>query len=223
VVVVKVAEAVKLGLEVGQGGGGGLSGQPAFLGLVESFDLALGLRVVRRAILLGDVQGGQEVFEGVLPAAEPRGVDAAVVGQGRGGEPVLVAGGQEGLHDSITGDGRVGGAAQEVSGVVVEPVEDLRVGAVGQAPVGEVRLPALVGLGCLEASVGGAGAFAGFGLDQAGGVQDASDGGGRRCGVTAFGQVPGDREGAGVEAVTDQLQSQFDDELADHGGGRSRV
>lgn len=43
VMVVDVAESVELGLELGQGGGGGLCGEPSFLCLVEPFDLALGL------------------------------------------------------------------------------------------------------------------------------------------------------------------------------------
>ena len=53
--------------------------------------------------------------------------------------------------------GLVGGAGQQVAGVVVEPVQDLDVGAIGEAPVGEVRLPGLVGLGGFEPDVGGAG------------------------------------------------------------------
>ena len=40
----------------------------------------------------------------------------------------------------------IGGAIQQVSGVVVEPVEDLGVGAIGQGPMGEIGLPAFVGL-----------------------------------------------------------------------------
>jgi hypothetical protein len=39
--------------------------------------------------------------------------------------------------------------------VVVEPGEDLDVGAVGEAVVGEVGLPGLVGLFGLESDVGG--------------------------------------------------------------------
>ena len=73
-------------------GGGWLLGEPAFEGLVEAFDLALGLRVVGVAVLLGDAEGGEEVFEGVAAAAEPRGVDAAVIGQGRGWQAVFVDG-----------------------------------------------------------------------------------------------------------------------------------
>lgn len=37
-VVVDVGEAVQLGLQVGEGGRGGLGGEPAFLSLVEAFD-----------------------------------------------------------------------------------------------------------------------------------------------------------------------------------------
>jgi hypothetical protein len=39
-----------------------------------------------------------------------------------------------------------GVAADAEPGVVVEQVEDFHVGAVGQRPVGDVELPALVGL-----------------------------------------------------------------------------
>ena len=62
---------------------------------MEAFDLALGLRVTGVAVLLGDPEDREQVLEGVLPAAEAGGVDAAVVGQGRGGEAVLVGDGEE--------------------------------------------------------------------------------------------------------------------------------
>lgn len=70
--------------------------------------------------------------------------------------------------------------------MVVEPVEDLNIGAVGQGPVGEVGLPALVGLGCDEVVVRGAGPLPGFGDDQAREVQDAPDRGGRWSPVAEF-------------------------------------
>ena len=57
--VVDGAEGVELVLEFGQGGGSGSWGQPAFEGLVESFDLALGLGVVGMTVFLGDAQAGQ--------------------------------------------------------------------------------------------------------------------------------------------------------------------
>jgi len=78
VVVVEVAEAVEVVLEGGQGGCRFLLGEPFLEGLVEPFDLALGLGVAGVAILLGDPQEREEVFEGVLAAAEAGRVDAAV-------------------------------------------------------------------------------------------------------------------------------------------------
>jgi hypothetical protein len=70
VFVVVLAEGVELALQAVQGGSGRLPGQPAFLGLVESLDLALGLGVERLAVLLGDAEGGQQVLECVPAAAE---------------------------------------------------------------------------------------------------------------------------------------------------------
>jgi hypothetical protein len=72
--VIDALEAVELGLQLLQGGGGGLSGEPALQGLVEAFDLALGLRMVGMAVLLGDAQAGEQVLEVVAAAGETRGV-----------------------------------------------------------------------------------------------------------------------------------------------------
>ena len=55
--VVGVAGVVELVLQVGEVFRGGLLGEPFLLGLVESFDLALGLRVAGVAVLLLDAQG----------------------------------------------------------------------------------------------------------------------------------------------------------------------
>lgn len=69
VVVVELLERVELVLEVGEGVGGRLGAEPAFEGLVESFDLALGLWVAGMAVLLGDREVGEQVFEAVTSAA----------------------------------------------------------------------------------------------------------------------------------------------------------
>jgi hypothetical protein len=185
-------------LQVRHSGGGWLLGQPAFLGLVEPFGLALGLGVVRVAVLLGDAQGGEEVPEGVPAAAGTGGVDAPVVGEGRCGQPVGVAGLQERVDDGFAGDRGPGAAAQQVAGVIIKPVDDLRFGSAVQGPVGEVGLPALVRQVGLEAPAGGAGPLAGLGGDQAGGVQDPADRRGRRDVQPGLFQVPGDGDGAGV-------------------------
>ena len=131
--------------------GRGRAGEPAFEGLVEAFDFALGLRVAGVAVLLGDAQGGEEAFEVVAAVGESGGVDRSVVGQGGGGQSVGGGGVGEAGDDVGAGDAAVGGAGQQVSGVIVEPVEDFDVGAVGQGPVGEVGLPGLVGLAGGEA------------------------------------------------------------------------
>jgi hypothetical protein len=57
--VVVLAERVELVLQPGWGAGGWSGGEPALQGLVESFDLALGLWVAGRAVLLLDPEDRQ--------------------------------------------------------------------------------------------------------------------------------------------------------------------
>src|SRR5699024_6901064 len=103
--------------------------------------------------------------------------------------------------DHGAGEGGLCGEMEQVAGVVVEEVQDLHAGGVGEEPVGDVGLPALVGQVGLEADVGALGAFAGLGDDEALAVQDAADGGGGG-GVEAFlGQVRGDGGRPGVCAL----------------------
>lgn len=135
--------------------GFGLVFEPFFEGLVETFNLALGLGVAGTAVLLGDAQGRDEGFEGVASATsagEAGGVDHAVVGERGGGQAVLLRGVQEGIDYDGSGDFGVGGEVEQVAGVVVDEVQDLHAGAPGQGPVGEVGLPHFVGLGGGEAA-----------------------------------------------------------------------
>ena len=157
VVVVVVPEAVELVLQGGEVVRGWLGGEPALEGLVEPLDLPLRLRVEGAAVALLDAEACEELLEAVAGAGDAGGEDAAVVGQGRGGGAVGGDGGGEGLDDGGAGDGLMSGAGQQQPGVVVEPVEDLDVGAVGEAPVGEVGLPELVRLVRLEADYRGRG------------------------------------------------------------------
>jgi hypothetical protein len=63
--VVGEAERVELGLELAQGPGCRLAREPAFQGLVEALDLALGLGVPGRPVLLPDAEPGEQVLEPV--------------------------------------------------------------------------------------------------------------------------------------------------------------
>lgn len=71
---------------------------------------------------------------------------------------------------------------QHAGSVVVEPVQDLDVGAIGDTPVGAVGLPGFVALRRVEPDVGGAGSFAGFKGGQAVAAEDAVDRRGPRAG-----------------------------------------
>ena len=84
-------EGVELGLELGQARDRRPLAEPAFQGLVEALDLALGLRVGRRSVLLTDAEVGEEILEVVAAAGEARGVDRAVVGE-RGFGPAVASG-----------------------------------------------------------------------------------------------------------------------------------
>src|SRR5690554_5828521 len=107
-------------------------------------------------------------------------------------------GGAEGGGDDLGGDRVVGGDREGVAGVVVEPGEDLDVGAVGQAVVGEVGLPGLVGQGGLESDVGGFGALLRLRADQPGSGQVAADGGHCHADAVVVFQVSVVGVGAGV-------------------------
>ena len=58
------------------------------------------------------------------------------------------------VQDDRAGDAPVCGDREGVAGVVVDPAEDFGVGVIGEPPVGEVGLPAFVGLFGGEADVG---------------------------------------------------------------------
>jgi hypothetical protein len=78
------------------------------------------------------------------------GEDRAVVGEHAGGDSPAEKGVLEGVHHVGFGDGAARDTGQGEPGVVVEEVEDLHAGAVGEVPVGGVGLPAFVGLFGLE-------------------------------------------------------------------------
>ena len=80
-----------------------------------------------------------------------------------------------GQHDGAS-DPAVGAHGQGVAGVVVEEVQDFDVGVIGESPVGEVGLPAFVGLFGGKADVGRFGPFVRCRCDESGGGEVAVDG-----------------------------------------------
>ena len=122
-----------------------------------------------------------EAVAAAAAAGEADGVDHAVVGQRGGGDAVLGNGFAEGGEHDRGGDPGVGGDVQGVAGAVVEPADDLDVGAgsavgSGEPVVGEVGLPGLVRHRGFEPDVGGLGSLLRLGDDQPGRGQVAADG-----------------------------------------------
>src|SRR3954468_1084492 len=128
-------------------------------------------------------------------AGEADGVDHPFVSECGGGDAVLTCGfAERGEHDR-GGDAGVCGGVQCVAGVVVEPADDLDVGAgaavwVGEPVVGEVGLPGLVGLLGFEADVGGLGSLGGVRGHLPGPEEDAVDGGPGQRGLVVMLEVP---------------------------------
>ena len=77
----------------------------------------------------------------------------------------------EGVDDDGSGDAAVGGDRDGVTGMVIEPAEDLDVAAVGEPPVREVGLPALVRQVGLEPDVGRARTLLRFDAGETGSAQ----------------------------------------------------
>ncbi|MDT5369480.1 MAG: hypothetical protein QOC62_3911 [Mycobacterium sp.] len=93
----------------------------------------------------GDLQGGAPV------AALFGGEDGAVIGQHAGRCAPVGEGGDEGVDDVWAGRDGSGDTSDGGPGVVVDDVEDFHLAVIGQAPVGGVGLPALIGLFGFEA------------------------------------------------------------------------
>lgn len=122
-----------------------------------------------------------------------------------------------GQHDRAADPGMCGDV-QGVAGVVVEPGQDLGVGAlaghrVGQRVVGEVGLPAFVGQVGLEADVGRAGSLLRGRGDHPGAGQVAGDGGRRDRDGVVVGQVPADGVWSGVQPLGGQVLAQTHDQV----------
>ena len=90
--------------------------------------------------------------------------------------------------------------------MVVDEVQDLDLGAVGQVPLGRIGLPAFVGQRCLETDEGGARLLVRLWGDQAMTTEDAPDWAARgRRWSQARGDVVRDGLGSGVVTGSDEL------------------
>jgi hypothetical protein len=132
---------------------------------------------------------------------------------------------ERGEHDRA-GDPVVGRDEEGVAGAVVEPGQDLAVRAgspvgAGEAVVGEVGLPGLVGHRCLKPDVGRLGLLLRLRDDQAVRVQVSGDRGPADAEVVVMLQVPADGLGASVEPGGGELLAELEDQF--HDVGRDRV
>jgi hypothetical protein len=163
-------------LQAGDRGGRWLGCEPLLLGLLESLDLAAGLRMVGPGVVEADPESAEFDLEGdAAAAAGCAGEDGAVVGEHAGGDSPLHKGMLKGAEDIGAGDAAPHVAAEGAAGVVVEEVENLDVGAVGELPVGGVGLPAFVRLLGREPAPRRPGSLLGLGGDEAAPGQDAPD------------------------------------------------
>ena len=110
----------------------------------------------------------------------------------------------EAAEDGPSGDPPVSRDRQCLAGVVIQPGEDLHMGAGGTRPgrepiVGEVGLPALVGLVGLEANVGRTWFLLGLRGNQARLGQIAADGGARHPDPMVVFKMPPDGVGPGIQ------------------------
>jgi hypothetical protein len=97
--------------------------------------------------------------------------------------------------------------------VVVEPGEDLDVGAIGEAVVSEVGLPGLVGLLGLEADVGGLRFLLRLSGDEPGAADDPVDRRPRQRDAVMVFEMPADRVSAGIETVSGELPAELEDQV----------
>ena len=151
--------------------------------------------MARRAVLLADAEVREQVLEAVAAAGEARRVHGPLSVSVAAGQPCASPAAVNVATTSSPATRRNGRAAEQVAGVVVEPADDLDLAAVGEAPVGEVGLPDLVGRRGLEPDPGAARPLARLGHDEARGVEDPPDGRGRRGRPALALEVPGDLTG----------------------------
>jgi hypothetical protein len=123
--------------------------------LPEALDLAAGLRVVRTALDVADALAMQLLFE--PGRAAPGGVLAPLVGEDLARDPVVGDRARQRLQHERTLLVVRHREAHDVARVIVQERGDIHPLVPAQQEREEVRLPELIGLGTLEASVLGPG------------------------------------------------------------------
>ena len=178
--VVFIDERVDLVLELVEGCGFGLGGEPLFECLLEPFHLSAGGRVVRSAVFLDDLEVRQGAFEPVpsaFAASESGGVDHGVVGQYRCGEAFCFGGLEEFVDDDVGGDSWVGVKAGEH----VDPARSGSLVHPDHVPVQEPAMPPGTGGGGGPGTSGPDGAdaarqfYAMFNLDPVRGIKQLGE------------------------------------------------
>src|SRR5712692_2433484 len=209
--VVDAGEGVELELEVSNRFSWSLASEEELQGLVEAFDLAAGLGVIGRGVNALNAEAVELGFEGNPAATGLDAKDSRVVAEEASRQAVFLDRRIEGL-DGVRGlEGWDSDRGQAETGVVVDQVKDLDLAGVGEAPLGGVGLPELVGQLSLEAGERGLGAFVRFGRDQAMALEDAPDGDPRRGLVEAAGEVMEDGLWTGIEAGCREPRAELED------------
>ena len=139
--VVDLNELINQILELGDGLCWWSGGDPFLHGLLEPFNLARGGRMVGAGVLPFDPELGQACFELVPPArvaSEANRVDESVIGQHRDRETIVFSGFVECVADDVPCHATVAADEECFAGVVIEPRDRFRVGAVSEPYVGEI-------------------------------------------------------------------------------------
>jgi hypothetical protein len=113
---------------------------------------------------------------------------------------VVGSGFVEALYDVAPLRGHPGIGGHQEPRVVIDDVQDLHIGPVGEHDVGDVCLPPLVRELGLEPDEGALRSLLGLGGDEAPPGEDAPDRGGSGGAPAAGGEVEGDGVGPGVQA-----------------------